>query len=95
MQAMAAFENVYVKLSGMVTEASWDEWTPKDFEPYLDTMFGTFGAKRLMYGSDWPVCLVAATYDEQADIITRYVSRLSDDERAGVMGRNAVEFYGL
>lgn len=95
MQAIASFENVSVKLSGMVTEASWQGWSEKDFEPYLDTMFNLFGVRRLMYGSDWPVCLVAATYDEQAEIINSYISRLSSDERERVLGGNAVDFYGL
>jgi L-fuconolactonase len=62
MQALAAYPNVSCKVSGMVTEADWHNWKPEDFTPYLDVVFNAFGAKRVMYGSDWPVCNVAGGY---------------------------------
>ena len=92
---LAGFENVYCKLSGMVTEADWKNWKPNDFKPYLDFSFNAFGAHRLMYGSDWPVCLVAASYKQQLSIVEEYVSKLSVDEKEMVMGGNAIRFYNL
>lgn len=95
MAAMATFENVYCKISGMVTEANWSSWKPEDFFPYLDELFECFGAKRLMYGSDWPVCLLAATYDQQFDIVEQYTSRLTRNEKLLVMSENSRIFYNL
>lgn len=95
MAAMATFPNVFCKLSGMVTEASWNEWKKDDFFPYLDEAFEAFGSERLMYGSDWPVCLLAGNYDAQLDIVESYISGLSADERQAIMGENAIKFYGL
>jgi L-fuconolactonase len=93
--ALATFRNVYFKISGMVTEADWKNWKYEDFEPYLDEIFETFGASRVMYGSDWPVCLVAASYDQQFSIIERYISRLSTSEKKAVRGETAERFYNL
>lgn len=95
MRALAAFPNVYCKISGMVTEARWADWKYEDFVPYLDVVFEAFGADKLMYGSDWPVCLVAASYDRQFAITRQYVSRLSDAEKRKVLGENAERFYKL
>ncbi len=95
MAAMATFPNIFCKLSGMVTEASWRNWKRDDFYPYLDEVMEAFGPERLMYGSDWPVCLVAAQYREQLDIVRSYISRLSDEEQKAILGENAVAFYGL
>lgn len=95
MAAMATFPNIFCKLSGMVTEASWRNWKRDDFYPYLDEVMEAFGPERLMYGSDWPVCLVAAQYREQLDIVRSYISRLSDEEQKAILGENAVTFYGL
>jgi L-fuconolactonase len=95
MAALATFQNVHCKLSGMVTEANWHSWRQEDFEPYLDEVFECFGADRLMYGSDWPVCLVAANYDEQLSIVRQYVSKLSSVEKQKVFGDNAKRFYNL
>lgn len=95
MAAMATFPNVFCKLSGMVTEASWTDWKRDDFFPYLDEMMEAFGPKRLMYGSDWPVCLLAGSYDDQLAIVESYIAELSDNERRAIMGGNAVDFYGL
>ena len=92
---LAAYENVACKISGMVTEADWQGWTEEDFYPYLDILLETFGTKRLLYGSDWPVCLVAASYDQQLSIVESYLSQLSERERNDMMGENAVRIYQL
>ncbi|WP_298734113.1 amidohydrolase family protein [uncultured Chitinophaga sp.] len=95
MRAIAQSGNVYCKLSGLVTEADWQHWTAKDFQPYLDVVLEAFGPQRLMYGSDWPVCLVAASYAQVKGIVTDYISRLSAAEQAAIMGGNAAAFYKL
>lgn len=88
-------ENVYCKLSGMVTEANWHKWKPSDFSPYLDTVFEVFGTKRLMYGSDWPVCLLGGSYHKVQSILHAYISRLSDTEKESIWHLNAANFYNL
>ncbi len=93
--AIAKFENVYCKISGMVTEADWRQWKQKDFKPYLDTVVECFGTKRIMYGSDWPVCLVASTYDDMLGIVKNYFSTFSVNEQQLFFGGNAVRFYNL
>lgn len=93
--ALSTFENVSCKLSGMVTEADWKNWTRDDFYPYLDEVLESFGPSRIMYGSDWPVCLVAATYDQQLGIVEDYISSLSSGEQNAILGDNAVGFYKL
>lgn len=95
MKAIARNTNVYCKVSGMVTEADWRNWKADDFTPYLDVVFEAFGANRVMYGSDWPVCRVAATYGEMLEIAEQYVSKLSQDEQAQFWGANAIKFYNL
>ena len=94
-QRLAAHENVWCKISGMVTEANWASWKKDDFTPYLDTVMSTFGPDRLMYGSDWPVCLVAATYGEMLEIVGDYFSALSEEERKKIFRSNAIAFYKL
>lgn len=95
MAAASTYPNVYCKLSGMVTEAHWKDWKKDDFFPFMDEVFEAFGPERILYGSDWPVCLLAAGYDEQLSIVTDYISRLTKEEKEGVMGRNAKRFYNL
>jgi L-fuconolactonase len=92
---LARFPNVSCKISGMVTEADWKAWKPDDFKPYLDVVFECFGAKRLMVGSDWPVCTLAASYSQVLQIAGEYISSLSPDEQAAVWGGNAKGFYRL
>lgn len=94
-EALAKCPNVYCKLSGLVTEANLNHWRYDDIVPYLDVVFAAFGVDRILYGSDWPVCLLAAEYDVQLNIIERYMSRFSDEHKAKVMGENTVEFYNL
>jgi L-fuconolactonase len=95
LSAIAEHENVYCKLSGLVTEANWNNWRAEDFIPYLDTVLNAFGSKRVMYGSDWPVCLVAAQYSQQLNLITDYIQSFSESEKEAIMGENAVRFYNL
>ena len=94
-QALSSLENLYCKVSGMVTEADWTAWTSADFTPYLDMVFETFGTKRLMFGSDWPVCNVAGGYNKVVGIVQNYMSKLSANEQADFWGNNAIAFYGL
>ena len=88
-------QNVYCKLSGMVTEADWKKWKYEDLEPYMQTVLGAFGAKRLVYGSDWPVCLVAADYGRQFGVVKKFIGSLSESEQQMILGENAVRFYHL
>jgi L-fuconolactonase len=94
-RAIAKHENVWCKVSGMVTEADWHNWVLSDFEPYLDVIFEAFGTKRLMFGSDWPVCNVAGGYQQMLSIVKNYTSKLSATEQADFWGLNAIEFYKL
>jgi len=92
---LARCENVTCKLSGMVTEADWAAWTPNELRPYLDVVLEAFGPKRMMIGSDWPVCLVADTYDRVMKVVIDYVSELSPDEQARILGGTCREVYGI
>lgn len=92
---LARYENVSCKVSGMVTEADWKEWKPLDFDPYLDVVFDAFGSKRIMYGSDWPVCLLAADYENVLGLVENYTSKLSIREQSLFWGGNATNFYNL
>jgi L-fuconolactonase len=95
MKLLAKRSNVYCKVSGLVTEANWKGWRPQDFIPYLDIVFGAFGPDRLMFGSDWPVCLLAASYRQVVGLIEDYLKALPPDQRENILGRNAISFYGL
>ena len=92
---LATAQNVYCKLSGMVTEASWQTWSTKDFRPYLDIVWEAFGPDRLMIGSDWPVCLLSAEYGQTMGIVQQYLKQFGATEREKVLGANAVRFYRL
>ncbi|MBT1703506.1 amidohydrolase family protein [Chryseosolibacter indicus] len=95
LRALSAYENVYCKLSGMVTEALWNNWRIEDFTPYLDDLFEIFGTERVIYGSDWPVCLLAASYEEQLNIVLDYIHAFSEREKLNILGKNAERFYNL
>jgi L-fuconolactonase len=95
MQALAAYPNVSCKVSGMVTEADWVNGKPEDFAPYLDIVFEAFGANRLMYGSDWPMCNLAGGYTGVINIMENYIGRLSQTEQELFWAGNAIEFYRL
>jgi len=92
---LAAFPNVMCKLSGLVTEADWHAWTPAQIRPCLEVALECFGPDRLMIGSDWPVCTVAASYETTMAVVVDFVSRLSADERDGILGGNAQRFWNL
>ena len=79
----------------MVTEANWKEWSPDDLAPYIETTIEAFGADRLMFGSDWPVCRLAAEYPQVRSLIEPYLATLSATERAAIEGENAARFYRL
>jgi L-fuconolactonase len=79
----------------MVTEASWNAWKPKDFYPYLDVVFESFGKDRIMFGSDWPVCLLSAQYQKVLCILKKYLVQYRTNVQDRVMGLNAKEFYKL
>ncbi len=95
MKELARRENVYCKLSGMVTEADWEKWTPAELQPYIDVVLAAFGPKRVMYGSDWPVVLVASDYSRWFGTVTNAIASLSATERDRIMGGTAIEAYGL
>ncbi|MGE4620338.1 MAG: amidohydrolase family protein [Planctomycetota bacterium] len=92
---LALAPNLMCKLSGMVTEASWKNWSPDDLRPYIETAIEAFGPDRLMFGSDWPVCRLAAEYPQVKNLVEPYLATLSDSERAAIEGGNASSFYRL
>lgn len=91
--ALAALPHVCCKLSGLVTEADWRRWTPAQLRPYLDTALEAFGPSRLMFGSDWPVCTVAASYDQVVTLVRDAIADYSADERARILGGTAEHVY--
>lgn len=91
---LASFSNVYCKVSGLVTETTNFEWEMKDFYPYLDVVYNAFGEERLMFGSDWPVCLVAGSYTNTVEIVEKYTSNSSFSVE-NIIGRNAAKFYNI
>jgi L-fuconolactonase len=93
--ALASCANATAKLSGLVTEADHDAWTVADLRPYADTLLNSFGPARLMYGSDWPMCLLAAPYDRVIEAAEELTAQLSPPERADVFGDTAARIYGL
>lgn len=95
MEAMAAEPNVLCKISGMVTEADWKHWQAGDFKFYIDTVIENFGPERIMFGSDWPVCLIAATYKQVCEIVQQHTDYLSPISRQRLWGGNAERFYKL
>ncbi|WP_400191759.1 amidohydrolase family protein [Hymenobacter sp. B81] len=95
LRELAAHENVLCKVSGLVTEADWQGWQPADFRPYLDAAFEAFGPRRLMFGSDWPVCRAAGGYGRAYALVEDYLCPFSADEQRGFWGDNAAAFYRL
>lgn len=92
---LAKYENVWCKVSGMVTEARWNEWQSQDFSPYLDVVFEVFGPKRLMIGSDWPVCTLSATYARTIGVVKQYIARFEAGQQEDILGANCGRFYGV
>jgi L-fuconolactonase len=94
-EVLAKFENVMCKVSGIITEADWKNWTYEQIEPYLEVVFEAFGIDRIMYGSDWPVCLVAGEYAQVKGIVEKYTQNFSETEKAKIFGGNAAKFYKI
>lgn len=94
-EALARHPNVSCKLSGLVTEAAWCRWRREDFTPYLDVALAAFRPDRLMFGSDWPVCLLSGDYAAVVDIVTTFIGTLAEGEREAILGGTAARFYGL
>ncbi len=95
LKELARRENVSCKISGMVTEADYHSWTKEQLQPYFDVVLEAFGPSRLMYGSDWPVCLVATSYSDWLNLVKDMLSGLSPDEQEQIFSRNAKHFYHL
>jgi len=95
LRILAQNKNVFCKLSGMVVEADWHGWKPGDFRPYLDVVFEAFGPERLLFGSDWPVCLLAASYGQVKQLVEGYVDRNCPQHKEAIFGANAARFYQL
>ncbi len=93
--ALAAQENVCCKISGLITEADWNTWTYEQLVPYLDVAFDAFGTDRLLFGSDWPVCLVAGNYQRVKQVLERYMEDFTPTEKNNIFGGNATRFYAL
>ncbi len=91
----AKFPNVYCKLSGMITEADWKHWKPADLKPYVAAALEVFGPDRCMYGSDWPVCLLAGSYAQVYEALVEALGPISDEDRAKIFGGTAAKFYGV
>ena len=92
---LAKRENVYCKLSGMVTEADWSAWSPQDLWPYLEVVLEAFGPQRLMAGSDWPVCLLAVSYSAWFAVLNTFLEKLTPTERERILGGTATDVYSL
>jgi L-fuconolactonase len=95
LRQVAANEQINCKLSGLVTEANWTSWTTSDLRPYVDCALELFGSSRLLFGSDHPVCLLAASYERVLECFRELLNELSGDEQVKIFGGNAAQFYGL
>ena len=95
LRELAKRENVFCKISGMVTEANFSEWTEEQLQPYFDVVLEAFGPERLMFGSDWPVCLVATRYNRWLEIVKKQITRFSQMEQDQILYKNALKVYHL
>ncbi len=95
MKEIAKQENVFCKLSGMITEADYNHWKPEQIHPYMNLVLEAFDSNRLLFGSDWPVCLVAGNYSKVKELVVNFISKLSTNEQQNIMGANAIKFYNL
>ncbi|MBC6998791.1 amidohydrolase family protein [Cytophaga sp. FL35] len=95
MKEISKHENVFCKISGMITEADYDNWSKEEIFPYMNLILEAFGPNRVMYGSDWPVCLVAGTYPQVKNLVKDFIQDLSTTEQEKIMGKNAMAFYNL
>ena len=92
---LALFPNVSCKLSGLITEAGWKEWSPADFYPFLDVVFESFGTERLMFGSDWPVMLLSGIYVQWKSLLEKYMEKYLVEQKEAIFGLNALKIYGI
>lgn len=92
---LAEQKNVFCKISGLPTEADWNNWTEEDIKPYLSICVEAFGIPRVMFGSDWPVSLLACSYEKSVKLISNYIKELTISEQNKIMGENALQFYNL
>ena len=90
---LAQRQHVYCKISGLVTEADWKLWTEAQLSVYLETVLDAFGPSRVMFGSDWPVCLVASSHEKWYEVVSRFCEKLSPHEQARIFGGTAIEAY--
>jgi L-fuconolactonase len=95
MEEMAAQRNAWCKLSGLITEAEWGKWTSQQLQPYLATVLKAFGPDRLMFGSDWPVCLLSGGYAQAKQLVVEAAAHLAPPQQQKIFGSNAISFYGL
>jgi L-fuconolactonase len=92
---LAQYKNLNCKISGLITEADWEKWTPEQIYPYLDVVVDAFGFDRIMFGSDWPVCLVASTYERWLNLLQTYFVKFSATEQEKFFSLNCESFYKL
>jgi L-fuconolactonase len=95
MKELSKREQVYCKVSGMVTEADWQGWQEADLCPYFDAVLEAFGPRRLMFGSDWPVLLLGSNYVRWAEIVRNWTSSLSSEEQYAILAGTAIQVYSL
>ena len=95
LKPLAEHKNVWCKISGLVTEADWTNWSAEDLQPYVDKALEYFGPQRMMFGSDWPVCLLAAPYERVLATADSVLSSLNEEEKRGVFATNAMTFYRI
>jgi L-fuconolactonase len=95
MKEIAQNKNVFCKVSGLITEAKWNEWDENDLYPYLDVVFENFGIERILFGSDWPVMLLSGNYLQWKNLLQNYMNQFSTEERQKVFAENAIQFYNL
>ena len=95
MKEIAKHENVFCKMSGMITEADYKQWSAEQLHSYMLLVLEAFGPERIMFGSDWPVSLVAGNYTQVKNVVTDFITSLSTPEQNAIMGANAIDFYNL
>jgi L-fuconolactonase len=95
MLAIGQQKNVYCKMSGIITEADYQSWTIEQIRPYMELVLKAFGSDRILFGSDWPVCLVAGNYQKVKQLVTDFIADLTPKEQVSIMGENAINYYNL
>jgi L-fuconolactonase len=95
LKSISVFPNVYCKVSGMITEAYWDQWKINDLRPYFEVAWALFGPDRLMFGSDWPVCQLAGGYEAWWNAFQQLIEPISPSDQKKIRALNAQQFYGI